>query len=251
MDCSCFVQQTFDDAFDLEIPRSTLLQDRFLRADLVPGLDSARQLQPGRLCPGDLLYTYRGDAWETAARHVSIYYGQGRILHASRGLGVVIQDLRVLSHHRLRGVARLFECRRPARLGPRPRLASRPGTPLEQRSLRSTVDRFFAAWTARNRSEFGAFWTADALQWRKSLRGDGTSEFSSWRQTFAELAGRPWIYSVRRLQVRDRAGFVEVATERPCFSAPGGRCDATVQTFVWRLEQGRWRIVQHELGTAQ
>jgi lipoprotein Spr len=112
MDCSCFVQRTFRDAFGLNLPRSTLRQANYFKKELVPGLRSMRQLGPASLCPGDLIYTYRKGSWPTSSRHVAIYFGDGKILHSARRVGVVKQPLGVLSHHQLHGVVRLFECRR-------------------------------------------------------------------------------------------------------------------------------------------
>ena len=265
MDCSCFVQTAFEEAFGRKLPRSTLSQTRYFEGELLPRLDDIHRLMPETLCPGDLIYTFRGDHWETASRHVAIYYQNGTILHSARGVGVIIQPLDVLSHHRLHGVVRLFECRGPTvdSAGTRStepsratRLPSRSGDdPADARSkkvVRHLVDDFFRAWFDNDRKTFASLWGEKALQWRKSRSGGESSELADWRRTFDDLVGRRWRYSLSELQIRGGTAYVEVDTEHPCPSGGLRGCGKTVQTFVWRLgPAGRWRIVQHEIGSAQ
>lgn len=265
MDCSCFVQTAFEDAFGRRLPRTTLSQTRFFESELLPRLTDIRRLAPATLCPGDLIYTFRGDRWETAPRHVAIYYQDGRILHSASGLGVGVQSLDVLSHHKLHGVVRLFECRDPGpnsgskqpeppspTRGPLPGPNNALAEAESQKAVRQLVDDLFQAWFRRDRRTFASLWGEGALQWRQGSAGDESSVLSDWRKTFDELAGRRWRYGIRELQTRGDTAFVEVGTEYPCLAPEQGICSSQIQTFVWRLgADGGWRIVQHELGSAQ
>ncbi|MEO1088335.1 MAG: NlpC/P60 family protein [Acidobacteriota bacterium] len=121
IDCSCFVQRHVLDLFDTRIPRATWEQGEVLPIEPVSGVRTVASLDAETLCPGDLVYTYRGASWRRGPRHVAFYAGGGRILHAALGVGVAFQPLRVLDHHRLQGVVRLGSCaaadREPLDLG--------------------------------------------------------------------------------------------------------------------------------------
>ena len=78
VDCSGFVQRTFKDRFGKSIPRTT------------KALASAgKQISKKRLRPGDLVFFKTG--WNV--RHVGIYYGNNKFLHASTSEGVTITSL--------------------------------------------------------------------------------------------------------------------------------------------------------------
>ena len=258
MDCSCFVQTTFADEFGVALPRSTLSQVRYLQRSLISGFGNVANLRPEALCPGDLIYTYRGDSWRTSSRHVAISLGNGEILHAARGVGVSIQPLRVLGHHRLRGVVRLFDCRAGASTPPPRSQDLAQDVPDRTRSeenlqrLRGLIHEVFVAWEDRDRQALDRLWASSAMQWRTSSGSGGFSEPTDWSRSLRQLGGRKWRYWVHRLDVRGQVAFVEVASELLCTGSSRSECGRMDQTFIWHREaDGRWRIGQHEIGAAQ
>ncbi|CAH0991194.1 hypothetical protein SIN8267_01296 [Sinobacterium norvegicum] len=78
IDCSAFVQTTFDQQFNQSLPRTTAQQS------LV-----GRQIERTQLKSGDLIFFKTG----VNSRHVGIYLGDGTFLHASTNLGVTITPL--------------------------------------------------------------------------------------------------------------------------------------------------------------
>lgn len=78
IDCSAFVQRTFHEQFGIELPRSTSAQK-------YAGFYVAKnQLKAGDL----LLFRSRG-----RSRHIGIYLGNNRFVHASTSSGVMISSL--------------------------------------------------------------------------------------------------------------------------------------------------------------
>lgn len=75
VDCSGFVQLTFNDVFGIALPRTTSQQ-----------VDAGRQISKSDLQTGDLVFFRRG-------RHVGIYLEDDKFLHASTRLGVTISDM--------------------------------------------------------------------------------------------------------------------------------------------------------------
>lgn len=80
VDCSGFVYQVFA-ALGIPIPRTSLEQ-----AKLGQPVDA-------NPLPGDLVFASNG----SRIRHVGIYLGKGRVAHASRSRGVVVDSLVVFS----------------------------------------------------------------------------------------------------------------------------------------------------------
>ncbi|MDH3639721.1 MAG: NlpC/P60 family protein [Gammaproteobacteria bacterium] len=78
IDCSAFVQITYQSLFGIELPRKTKHQSRVGRRI---GYDS--------LSPGDLVFFKTG----VLQRHVGIYLGNGQFMHASTSLGVTKTSL--------------------------------------------------------------------------------------------------------------------------------------------------------------
>lgn len=78
VDCSGFVMLTFHDKFAINLPRTTKLQ-----ASL------GKSIRKKNIQAGDLLF------FKTAifTRHVGIYMGNGRFLHASTSQGVTVSHL--------------------------------------------------------------------------------------------------------------------------------------------------------------
>ena len=78
IDCSSFVRQTMSDLTSLNLPRTTSAQA--LAGQPVP---------PGNLSPGDLVFFKTG----YRSKHVGIYVGDGRFMHASTSRGVTMSRL--------------------------------------------------------------------------------------------------------------------------------------------------------------
>lgn len=78
IDCSAFVQITFQEHFGVSLPRNTTAQARVGEA-----VDRAS------IRTGDLLFFRTGPT----RRHVGIYLGKGQFLHASTRVGVTIARL--------------------------------------------------------------------------------------------------------------------------------------------------------------
>jgi cell wall-associated NlpC family hydrolase len=78
IDCSGFVYLTFKQRFGITLPRTT-------KAQVKQGDKISRR----KLKPGDLVFFKTG--WRT--RHVGIYIGNGKFLHASTSKGVIISKL--------------------------------------------------------------------------------------------------------------------------------------------------------------
>ncbi|QEM81103.1 NlpC/P60 family protein [Halomonas binhaiensis] len=77
IDCSALVQNIFNEAFQVDLPRTTGSQ-------INTGIPIGRT----ELSPGDLVF-FR----PPGSRHVGIYVGDGRFLHASSSRGVMISKL--------------------------------------------------------------------------------------------------------------------------------------------------------------
>lgn len=78
IDCSALVQNIFSDTFRFDLPRTTGEQVR-----------QGQRVDRDDLRPGDLVFFRPSRAY----RHVGIYVGEGRFLHASTSRGVMISDL--------------------------------------------------------------------------------------------------------------------------------------------------------------
>ncbi len=75
IDCSAFVQLTFNDLFGIRLPRTTSQQ-----------VHVGQKISKSDLQTGDLVF-FRG------GRHVGIYLENEKFLHASTRLGVTISDM--------------------------------------------------------------------------------------------------------------------------------------------------------------
>ncbi|ROS05785.1 spr peptidase [Sinobacterium caligoides] len=78
IDCSAFVQRTFQERLQLPLPRTTRLQST-----------QGKQISRNELVPGDLVFFKTG----RNRRHVGIYMGSGEFLHASSTHGVMRSKL--------------------------------------------------------------------------------------------------------------------------------------------------------------
>jgi len=78
IDCSSFVRQTMSAVDSLKLPRTTAQQVQ--RGETIPR---------SNLAPGDLVFFRTG----RSSRHVGIYVGSGRFMHASSSKGVTISRL--------------------------------------------------------------------------------------------------------------------------------------------------------------
>ncbi|WP_148254391.1 C40 family peptidase [Aidingimonas lacisalsi] len=78
IDCSALVQAVFDESFDTHLPRTT--QSQALQG---------HQIRREQLEAGDLVFFRPPGVY----RHVGIYVGEGRFLHASSSQGVILSDM--------------------------------------------------------------------------------------------------------------------------------------------------------------
>lgn len=75
IDCSAFMQETFAAAFGMNLPRSTAEQRNL-----------GQRIQKHQLRQGDLVF-FRGN------KHVGVYMGNNKFMHASTSQGVTISSL--------------------------------------------------------------------------------------------------------------------------------------------------------------
>jgi lipoprotein Spr len=78
VDCSGFVQITFQEQFGLTLPRSASMQQNV-----------GKQINREKLRPGDLVLFRAG----STGHHVGIYIGNDNFVHASTNSGVMISNL--------------------------------------------------------------------------------------------------------------------------------------------------------------
>ena len=78
IDCSAFVQLTFRELFGMEIPRTTEMQAQY-----------GTEISRADMQVGDLVFFNT----TSTVRHVGIYMGAEKILHASTRHGVTISDM--------------------------------------------------------------------------------------------------------------------------------------------------------------
>lgn len=78
IDCSSFVRRTMSNLKSVNLPRTTSAQAQ-----------AGRPVPPGDLTPGDLVFFKTG--YKT--RHVGVYVGEGRFMHASTSQGVTMSRL--------------------------------------------------------------------------------------------------------------------------------------------------------------
>lgn len=79
IDCSALVQQVYQGAFDITLPRTTVEQVKV-----------GRSIARSRLQTGDLIFFKTG----FNKRHVGVFMGDGQFLHASASKGVTITELK-------------------------------------------------------------------------------------------------------------------------------------------------------------
>lgn len=75
IDCSAFVRETMQKAFNLHLPRSTAEQKL-----------AGRAIKKSELRPGDLVF-FRNN------KHVGVYIGEGKFVHAGSSTGVTTASL--------------------------------------------------------------------------------------------------------------------------------------------------------------
>ncbi|WON75578.1 bifunctional murein DD-endopeptidase/murein LD-carboxypeptidase [Serratia sp. UGAL515B_01] len=78
IDCSGFVQRTFREQFGMDLPRSSYEQE-----------DMGKKIPRAKLRPGDLVSFRAG----STGRHVGIYLGNNKFVHASTSNGVTISNM--------------------------------------------------------------------------------------------------------------------------------------------------------------
>lgn len=78
IDCSAFVQRTFQEQFGMTLPRSTSEQK-----------DIGKSISRNKLVIGDLVLFKAG----STGRHIGIYIGNNQFVHASTSSGVIISSM--------------------------------------------------------------------------------------------------------------------------------------------------------------
>lgn len=78
IDCSAFAMLTYQSIFGITIPRTTALQ-----------IKSGKEISLKEIRPGDLLFFKT----ENLGRHVGIYLGDNKFMHASSSRGVTISRI--------------------------------------------------------------------------------------------------------------------------------------------------------------
>lgn len=113
IDCSAFVQNVYQSAFNLRLPRTTSEQ-----------VHVGKSVQRRDLRPGDLVF-FRPP---TKTRHVGIYLNDGEFAHASTTQGVTISDIHQKYWEQSYWTSRrvLTESNRSARVEPSTVIESRP-----------------------------------------------------------------------------------------------------------------------------
>ena len=78
IDCSAFIQSTFNTVMDYQIPRTTKEQIKL-----------GKKIAPQDMQAGDLIFFKTG----LKQRHIGIYIAQGEFLHASTSQGVTVSTM--------------------------------------------------------------------------------------------------------------------------------------------------------------
>ncbi|MBU3824242.1 MAG: C40 family peptidase [Candidatus Oceanisphaera merdipullorum] len=77
MDCSAFTRNMYQEAYGMQLPRSTYEQ-----------VELGREISQQELQPGDLVFFRTG-----RTQHNGVYVGEGKFAHASSSAGVTISRL--------------------------------------------------------------------------------------------------------------------------------------------------------------
>lgn len=189
MDCSCFARRLYRELFGLDIPRTTLTQAAALAAYRVDHIGSMADLRTDRLCVGDLIYTHQGSSWQGNPRHVVVYAGSGRLIHAWRGSGRVgLSPLSWLKRFRLHGVYRPLACETPgtaSRGGSRIRIgAAGSGDDVLVRTL---IEQYVRTWKDLRSERLRTLMWSDALQARRGGSLDVDGMVAAHRETLDDV----------------------------------------------------------------
>ena len=77
IDCSAFTRSVYQEAYGMELPRSTYEQ-----------IEVGREISQQDLRPGDIVFFRTG-----RTQHNGVYVGEGKFAHASSSVGVTISRL--------------------------------------------------------------------------------------------------------------------------------------------------------------
>ncbi len=251
MDCSCFIQRLFADQFGYFLPRTTLAQASRLAGKRVSSIVQPSQLTDQNLCVGDLIYSHARDtSWEMGPRHVVVYAGGGRVLHASpSNQGVGTSSLKWIRRRQLHGVYRPLGC--DGDQEPR----STPARPGGERTtptgvtgaVRAVIDRYFTAWETRDIEQFRRCWSLNAVQWDLGEERNAAEIINHRKESFRSLVVARVDHRYESMTVWANHAIVEVG-----YSLEQRFRDHTRQqedlrdSFTLQRHDDTWRILYHE-----
>lgn len=208
MDCSCFAQRLYEERLAHPIPRTTLTQAEWLAPYRVRDVRAADQLRDESLCVGDLIYTYQGRAWSSGSRHVAVYAGGGKVVHASRKNGGVGEDdLQWLHRFTLYGVYRPLGCENRS---PSSHLGDISSDEEERARIRRLVSRYYATWITRDLDSYRRLWTDDAKKAQRGSTLELAEIMAKRRQALRGLRFGAAYHAVRSLGIAGNRAFVDV-----------------------------------------
>lgn len=247
MDCSCFIQRLYRDAFGLTLPRTTLGQAAALTAARVPGIRGPAELRAPALCVGDLVYTYQGSSWTAGPRHVAVYAGNGELLHAWRGGGRVgTSPLAWARQFSLHGVYRPLGCGDSAR-GERPALRASAYDAGDDAAVRALIERFFASWRSGSTEALTSTFWPDGVQLAREGPRRLDAIAAARRAALREVRRAGAHYRIEALSFWGDLAIAEVRYDLELIYGRHRRLhDGIRETLILARRDGRWRISQQE-----
>ncbi len=250
MDCSCFVQKLYKDLFGMNIGRTTLEQTTWLEDSKAYTIKNRFDLNPVKLQPGDLIYSYQ-NKWmgRRNTRHVVLYAGKGKIIHSSTNNDGVDEDsISWLKRFKLYGVYR------PLYADPQQGRVSVLAKPIIENNVTSVIHNIFVAWESRDLSLYKTCWSRDAMQYiPKSIDADKRRSYNEIIARVANVFSR--IKSVKQkhkilsVEIKDGSARVEVQYSLYLYTDSyqsrlyhKGPDINVLETYILHKENGIWQI---------
>ncbi len=248
MDCSCFVQRLYNGAFGLALPRTTLTQAAALTSARVTAVRRPSEVHESVLCVGDLIYTYQGESWTAGPRHVTVYAGGGRLLHAWRGGGRVgTSPLAWVRAFSLHGVYRPLGCEDESARGDRPIVSASAYEAEDDAAVRAVIRRFFGSWrSGRGEALRGVFWP-DALQLVQEGPRRLDTIISSRRAALRDVRRAAARYRIEALSFWGDLAIAEIRYDLELQYKNHRRAHEDIrETLILARREGIWRISHQE-----